>query len=577
MKGLGRNRIPIAGALLMLLLALTLFRPFYQTNDDVGLRLLSEGGYTPEAGPSALLLYVHVAIGALLAGAKAALPGVFWFDLLLLGSVTVAATALLAVWCDGGRRVDPWGGLLLAALLLQHAFVSLQYTLIAGSCAAGGLGLLAWSAARGDPGHVRRVAGMALFVWSALLRFEVAALLLIEAILLAIPFVIAWWGDEKRRKAIRASATALLGAAVTVAALHAADRAVYRFSAGWEKVMELHERRGRLSEHLVPGALDTVSRRSVETAAGWTSTDFDLLLNFFFVDRERYGLESIRAAESALYPTGFLAARMRRPAVTAAMDAVRESAVTFGWALVLLAAWVVGWGAGRVPPLAYLVHALAILASLVFLTALLFRGPPPRILWPMLFMATTAIVMATREWCGESRSWLIAAAAVVGIWSAGPSLPALYRKSEAHRAAPREIRRDLDAARKRGAELFVLHASAFPYERYWRPLSAVPSRFALLPLGATALTPHVQAFLDRQKISDLPWALCTQPGLVLVAYPHVPPLLEESVAGRRDVRVVFEPLHEGAQFTTWQCRRVPLEHEASELAFEQGEEQPRDP
>src|SRR3954462_15352625 len=101
-----RSAAPIVAAVLLPLIAVTLFTPFYQTNDDVTMRLLAEGNFVPGGKPVPFLLFINVVIGKLLAAAYSLIPGVPWYDLVLGASLIAAAAALVVVWIGSEERRD---------------------------------------------------------------------------------------------------------------------------------------------------------------------------------------------------------------------------------------------------------------------------------------------------------------------------------------------------------------------------------------------------------------------------------------------------------------------------------------
>jgi hypothetical protein len=58
-------------------------RPFYETNDDVGMRMIVEGLFVPGAPPDGHVLFMHTLLGHLLTAAYARTPVWPWYDLML--------------------------------------------------------------------------------------------------------------------------------------------------------------------------------------------------------------------------------------------------------------------------------------------------------------------------------------------------------------------------------------------------------------------------------------------------------------------------------------------------------------
>jgi hypothetical protein len=138
------------------------------------------------------------------------------------------------------------------------------------------------------------------------------------------------------------------------------------------------------------------------------------------------------------------------------------------------------------------------------------------------------------------------------------AIPPLMRESEARKASAAIAQEDADGLRRTGATMFILHANAFPYEDFWRPLHSEKASFDFVGLGASARTPPVQDYLLSTGHADLPWSLCTSPAMLIVARQDLPPRLARFVEEHRGVTVELEPAFEGKRIQAWKCRRLPF-------------------
>ena len=102
----------------------------------------------------------------------------------------------------------------------------------------------------------------------------------------------------------------------------------------------------------------------------------------------------------------------------------------------------------------------------------------------------------------------------------------------------------------------MLHANAFPYEDFWQPMHTEKAAFDFVGLGASARTPPVQGFLARSGRSDLPWSLCNDPSMLIIAAERIPPMLVTFVREHRGVNVQFTKTFEGKEITAWRCQRI---------------------
>jgi hypothetical protein len=187
-----------AGALAVLftvvllpLTALTLFTPFYQTNDDIAMRLLAEGNFVPGDEPLPYLMFINVILGKILSLAYGVTTAVPWYDLVLGGSMVAASAALVHTWTGTARSFEIIWALVFAVYFLLPTFVGVQFSLAGLSCAAAGIGLVVRATVADLEPSSRRLHlrfGTTLFFWGSLIRFEGAVLIAIEGAALALPF-----------------------------------------------------------------------------------------------------------------------------------------------------------------------------------------------------------------------------------------------------------------------------------------------------------------------------------------------------------------------------------------------------
>jgi len=517
-RSAARRSALVAATLALPLLAVTLFAPVYQTNDDVAMRLLAEG-------KSAFLLLINVIPGEVLSLLYRVAPAMPWYDLMLGALQTAAAGALLFVWSGPGSRDEWLWTTLFALFLLLPVFVNVQFTVVAMTCAAAGIALLLHATRR-----LQLVAGALLFVAGSLIRFEGAMLIAIAGALLAWPL----W----RRDAVVAACAAVVVAIV----LFAINVAVYRQSAGWDEFHEYHLHRTHLSEFVAYEQITPAALRRLRDEVGWSGNDLALLRDWFFADREVYSLERVRRADAIFG---------NRPDLRRARELVSTFLYDNRWVLLLLAAFALARGA-RV----YGVAAAATLVVLVAGVSYVLKPPPPHVTFPLLILLATTLTIAARRWEQKPRAWRTVLAVVIAVWVAGPSTKALYRKSIERRATVARVRRDVAALKATGAQLFVLHGSAFPYESYWRPLRAEMAPFAFISLGGDTRMPPTQDLLRRYGITDLPSAICSDPRLVLVAHPHTPPMLATFLREHRHFDVRFERVLHAESFDAWRCAKA---------------------
>ncbi len=548
--------LSIGTALLLPLAAVLVFSPWYQTNDDVAMRLIAEGTFVPDVGPLPFLMHVNIVLGKLLSLAYSIAPALPWYDLLMGASMTFAAAALLRAWMDSGDRAQVLWGVLFALFFLLPAFVAVQFSLVGLGCAAAGIVLLVRACvAPLEPDAYRRhiIEGALLILWGALVRFEGAVLMILEGGLLAIPFAIAAWRDAERRPRLRGAALAGAAACVLIVSTFALNQFVYAHARGWKEFYEYNLRRTHINEYIAPERVTPEVVQELATRVGWTSNDFNLFRNWFFTDPELYSLARVRQAESLFLnasskPTAdSRASRMKR-----GVELGKSFFVETRLAFVFMLAYFLARGA-TARLFLYLLGVTITIALLIAGISLALKAPPDRIFWPMLILGASMLPIAARRWGRPAHPALMVLAVLMAAYVSGLVVTNLWKQSVERRAAAQSAMIDANGLRQTGARFFVLHGNTFPYEDYWRPLHVEKAPFPFVALGVSARTPPVQGSLRKNGRTDLPLSLCTEPGLVIVTYPYIGDMLTTFMAEHHQRHVRFVPAFEGKRFTAWKC------------------------
>jgi hypothetical protein len=549
-----------AATLLLPLLAVTVFPAFYQTNDDVAMRLLAEGGLVPDSEPVPFLMHINVVVGQMLTVLYRFLPSLPWYDLVLGASMTAAAAALLTVGAGAGVRRDVLWVAPMVLFFLLPVFVRVQFSFVGLGCVAGGIALLARAAL--DPLASRQrslhlVGGTALMVWGGLIRFEGAVLMALEGGLLTLPLAVAAWRDAGSRRRLRASAVCAAAALLSIGLSFAANQLAYARARGWSEFHEHNFLRALLTEYAAPSSLRPELIDRLGTSVGWSRNDFGLLIGWFYTDPELFSLRRMRDSVTLLRAKAPPASsEFPGPGRLAGAMLPRRDLVHVGEAFLVMTLFVLGFGAQR-RLLLFLAGAALTFAVLTLLIGLGLKPPPERVYWPMLILVAATLALAARRWGVTARPAVAAGSSFVLALVLTAALHQLYQQAQARRRGAEAARGYASALQGIGASTFVLHADAFPLEDWWRPLQVAKPPFPFVPLGVSARTPPVQDFLRRTGRLDLPLALCSEPGLVVVSGSYLPVLLTRFVKEHHGIDVTFEALLGTERFTVWECRRLP--------------------
>ncbi|MBN8936309.1 MAG: hypothetical protein J0I13_08450, partial [Rhizobiales bacterium] len=256
--------------------------PVYETNDDVGIRLILEGRFVVGAEPSGYAYFINLVLGQVLAALYRGFPAAHWYDLAEHGAVALAATTVF--YC-GIRRMRTWADatfLLLAAAIFLATFNAIQFTIVATLCTMVGMSavLLAQQTAL-EPREAWAVttAGTVLIVIGALFRLEASLLGLA-----VVTFIVAT--NRVRRPLLKPlrpkllvvplAGVGLAGAAWTFHWLTLAQ------SPAWQEFFTFNLLRAQLSE-LFLARLDREILAQAYAAAGWSIAEHDLLTNWLFI------------------------------------------------------------------------------------------------------------------------------------------------------------------------------------------------------------------------------------------------------------------------------------------------------
>ena len=178
----------INGALLLLLLLI--FRPKYETNDDMGILCMVSG---VKLGADAHLVYINYVLGKLLAWCYQAAGSVPWYAMVQYGALLMAFAAITYVCLNKieSRNVI-W---ILAALLTAfsyEAYIRIQYTKTAGILSAAGLFLFCYAVVSEEKYKQRLLGSILLcalgFMYRNVQFFAEAALMSVAGI----PVLFSW-------------------------------------------------------------------------------------------------------------------------------------------------------------------------------------------------------------------------------------------------------------------------------------------------------------------------------------------------------------------------------------------------
>lgn len=538
-------RFSCVAVLVLFALVVVVFRPSYDTNDDVYMSMIAAGrGFSP--APDEHLIFTNVLIGQGLKSLYTLWPSVPWYGFYLLAVHYLAQVVLL--YCalsigrspsvdstkptapaDGPRR---FGLYLLYFLLVAIPFLnSLQFTTTAFLATQAGIFLLftVWRRRAAQP--ATRVSGplviavLLLFV-GGLIRFESQ----IMALLIATPVALFCLRGVSFRNAVPCG-LAFGAAAGLVVAATAWDRAYYENDPRWQGFRSHNQLRGKFHDN--NWTTYSAATAHVFAAAGWSENDHAMIAGWYSDDADLYRTDRLQQIlEARDWQSESRAARFSsRPF----REMFRNRAV---WAIFLaLPFFVVGLGPGRREKWAVL-GSMAVALGLILFVAWTKKSPPARVYFPLLsFPLSVALLLprwpltarpaAARPMADlpvepsagrPSRRRLVLSQAVAVLLIIGCVMGAhrQLRRSMIIERERRQLREFLAQIPKPQTRLFICWAMPFELLPPWQ-FSDPTAEMPLLPLAWMQGTPWYEEAKRRHGVSHIVKAVCERSDIQLIA------------------------------------------------------------
>ncbi len=523
LRALIRDRplaVSAAAAVALAALALALYTPRYETNDDVTMNLIAAGLALADR-PDEHLLHTNVVIGLPLRELYGAAPAVPWYGLYQFAALTGAAAAIAYALL----RVNPSPGqaavvLLFFGVAVLPGLAEIQFTKTAFFASVAGLALFL-APLRGAapwPRAADAAAGI-LVVLGSLIRFQG---FLLAGVAVA-PVAVLAAGAAPARAARRAIPVA--AAAAAAVALYWFNLAYYARDPEWRDFYAYNALRAEFTDYQRYPYTDAT--RPAFKAAGWEEVDWWMMQNWFYADRERYGLDRLRQIAATVPPaprSHFLFETARN--MTRSLSNYPELVRLFLAGLCLAPLTGGGWRR-FVLPAVLLGTAYAVMVVL----NTYYQWLPVRVAFPYFSGVLAAAALRPGSDAvprpGYARSPLArvrlaaagALAAALALWTCGALADADSARTEKHREAARMLRE----LKPRTDRLYVVWREWFPFEALVSPLEAPVSLrpFHCVSLSALLPTPFTGRRLEEYHVTDLYRAICERPDVPLVAYPEL--------------------------------------------------------
>lgn len=277
-----RDYFPYLLGLVGLFCALSLFKLFWRSNDDVALAMIADGT-GPVGTPSPHLILTNIAWGYLVYGVHS-LGVVHAYALMTYLALALSYAALL--YALARRRIQHWVAATVLLLLYLPVLVLPQHTLVAGYLAFAGIVLLCRSIESGSLRDGGIAAG--LLVVSSLVRWDETAFVGLVALPFCFRYLgLAWKSPQRRRWLWLLAITAGLGLGFLLIDFLSFGRGDWKLYADtYKSVMEFNDFR--------IGRYFTAHREAL-AGSGFSSNDVELFGNWFYCDTQVFDPARIAA------------------------------------------------------------------------------------------------------------------------------------------------------------------------------------------------------------------------------------------------------------------------------------------
>lgn len=521
--------LAINGALFLLFFLF--FTPAYETTDDSFMMTIASGEYT--GSPSEYLVFINTLFGFLLKFLYTAMPHLNWYPLLMYLLHFWAMVSILYVILSKRRSA-----LCISLFLLFFATVEiymlnhLQFTTTAFVAGSGGLCLLFECGSRRNC-RSPVLAGLALLLFSSLIRLNSYYLLLLLAVPALIYYLIA---NRSMRPLLLVAASLALAAAAQQYHLY-----YYRQDPQWNYYQQYTRLRSYVADY--PYFEYSEHTREIYEAVGWSENDVEMFRRISFADTEVFSLEDLEYIVSHTAINRGAAEALAT--LTEAAGELKPIQI-YGAAFFLAMAILFLPGRGK---LFFFFTILIALAALLFFA---YRGRlPVRILLPILyFVGLISLVLVSRLTSREKKQRRAGriAAALMAIVLAASSVPAFSIQAQESKVNL-SIQENIDArlAQLRNADYIYVIWSGNYYDHHRISFFRRPPAQKIKKVytgGWYCHSPNYYRILEELSIGNIYLDLLTRDDMLLLTTKSRMKLLVKYIQENYHIYNAAEPLFE---------------------------------
>jgi hypothetical protein len=533
---------------------------WYDTNDDVFLRFIVEGVFSPDPNLNTYLVFSNVFLGRAFQFLYGTAPSISWYDVFQTAAifVSIAAAAFSLARCGPSRLVLVISGLSIASLLIPIAMRH-QFTLIASCLTGAGVSLLLSALIAPVHGRLERAAlgllAVICLILGSMVRFDSFVLCLLAsapACLLTARRPSDFWSWQAIVVVI---SLALAGGAYKL------DKLAYQNNPEWSGFRESNQARVNLTEYLrrtEDGRIPLSVLERMESS-GMSQNDHEMLTSFFFSNPRFFGRDQLLATDRAVSDSKATLPQLKGAVFRATVS------LLFDWRYavpLLLVAFT-----ARAKREAYLAVAFCMLSFLtLFALALYFKPIPFRVshgfFYTSTVMAWLSIACARAASQDERLSSQFSRVQISALATLGLVIAFLFLNgrlsdaqslSIAYRPLSRVYSQDIRDVK---AEHVIVVGGWIPYELVFHPFQSIDliRRTDFQPTGWIDQTPFQQRRLKARGIADLLMAACEDNKTKLIASRGMLPLFRRYLAEHYHVFPNFTVDPKINNLQVFQCR-----------------------
>lgn len=212
------------------------FPVLYEENDDIAMLLFASGGYTGK--PEVHLVFINFIYGYLTQFLYSNFPGIEWYTILFI-IILIVSTSII-IWKITNQAINKAikiAFVVLFIFLYLYALTNLQFTVVAGQCAAAGMSLIISNK------NSSKIVGLLLFALSSLIRFDAACLVAIIFLPTLVNMLLTVKASVKKNVGI------LVLLLTTTILLKIADTQYYKKDSDWGRYLEYNYYRGKINDN----------------------------------------------------------------------------------------------------------------------------------------------------------------------------------------------------------------------------------------------------------------------------------------------------------------------------------------